>query len=226
MYGESFTPTWWTRSIRTGRSLQRDPRNHQETTSSTPLGIRRRRLPGEPARSSVSGSVYHGFARSPASVLGHRPAYTFLGSLVWEIAGRPRPLHQRPGHDGIGGSLLGEPLFRLSSLILEDGGDHPDSGASCGAAVVSPPTGFNRLAFGDRFKGVFPSHSPATLSRVRLGVTLNDNRPTAALHDNFSRNEGPWTTTSPTGFPGKTGTPMIVRSTTSTSNSPPFPART
>ena len=42
------------------------------------------------------------------------------------------------------------------------------------AAVTSLPTGFKRLAFGDRFKGVFPSHNPATFTRLRLGASLTD----------------------------------------------------
>jgi hypothetical protein len=69
---------------------------------------------------------------------------------------------------------LGEPLFRLASLVLEDGGDHPGFWRELGAAVLSPPTGFNRFAFGDRFKGVFPSHNPATFTRLRLGASLTD----------------------------------------------------
>ena len=35
--------------------------------------------------------------------------------------------------------------------------------------MISPPTGFNRLAFGDRFGDVFPSHDPAYYSRLALG---------------------------------------------------------
>jgi len=42
-----------------------------------------------------------------------------------------------------------------------------------GAAVVSPATGLNRLAFGDRFGGVFRSHDPAVFTRVDLGATVN-----------------------------------------------------
>jgi hypothetical protein len=31
-----------------------------------------------------------------------------------------------------------------------------------GVTLLSPPTGINRFAFGDRFKAVFPNHNPAT----------------------------------------------------------------
>jgi hypothetical protein len=38
--------------------------------------------------------------------------------------------------------------------------------------VISPPTGFNRLVFGERFDEVYPSHKPATFFRFQLGGTL------------------------------------------------------
>jgi len=152
------------------------------------------------------GSVYHGFARSAGLGFWPSAAYTFLGSLVWEIAGETtNPSINDQVASGIGGSLLGEPLFRLSSLILEDGGYHPGFWRELGAAVVSPPTGFNRLAFGDRFKGVFPSHSPATFTRVRLGVTLNEHTSGNGADNNFSRNEGTLDYYLAYGLPGKDG---------------------
>ncbi|MBP2673906.1 MAG: hypothetical protein H6Q84_746, partial [Deltaproteobacteria bacterium] len=119
------------------------------------------------------GSVYQGFARSAGLGFWESSIYTFLGSYVWEIAGETtRPSINDQVASGIGGSLLGEPLFRLSSLVLEDGGDHPGFWRELGAALLSPPTGFNRLVYGDRFKGVFPSHNPATFTRLRLGASL------------------------------------------------------
>ena len=121
------------------------------------------------------GAVYQGFARSAGIGFWESSAYTFLGSFVWEVAGETtKPSINDQVASGIGGSFLGEPLFRLASLVLEDGGDNPGFWRELGAAVLSPPTGFNRLAFGDRFKGVFPSHNPATFTRLRLGTSLTD----------------------------------------------------
>ena len=121
------------------------------------------------------GAVYQGFARSAGLDFWESSAYTFLGSFVWEVAGETtKPSINDQVASGIGGSFLGEPLFRLSSLILEDGGYNPGFWRELGAAVISPPTGFNRLAFGDRFKGVFPSHNPATFTRLRFGASLTD----------------------------------------------------
>jgi len=152
------------------------------------------------------GSVYHGFARSAGLGFWPSAAYTFLGSLAWEIAGETtNPSINDQVASGIGGSLLGEPLFRLSSLILEDGGYNIGFWRELGAAVVSPPTGFNRLAFGDRFKGVFPSHSPATFTRVRLGATLNEQTSGSGADNNFSRNEATLDYYLAYGLPGKDG---------------------
>ena len=151
------------------------------------------------------GTVYHGFARSAGLGFWTSAAYTFLGSFVWEIAGETtNPSINDQVASGIGGSLLGEPLFRLSSLILEDGGDHPGFWRELGAAVISPPTGFNRLAFGDRFKGVFPSHSPATFTRLRLGVSLT-NQVSGVATDNVDQKEVSADYSLSYGLPGKDG---------------------
>ena len=121
------------------------------------------------------GAVYQNIARSTGLGFWESSIYTFLGSFAWEVAGETtKPSINDQVASGIGGSFLGEPLFRLSSLILEDGGYNPGFWRELGAAVISPPTGFNRLAFGDRFKGVFPSHNPATFTRLRFGASLTD----------------------------------------------------
>jgi Domain of unknown function (DUF3943) len=151
------------------------------------------------------GAVYQGFARSAGLGFWESSIYTFLGSFLWEVAGETtKPSINDQVASGIGGSFLGEPLFRLSSLVLEDGGYHPGFWRELGAAVLSPPTGFNRLAFGDRFKGVFPSHNPATFTRVRLGASLTD-RVIGIGDNNINRNEVTADYTLAYGLPGKDG---------------------
>jgi hypothetical protein len=121
------------------------------------------------------GAVYQGLARSAGLGFWESSIYTFLGSFAWEVSGETtKPSYNDQVASGIAGNFLGEPLFRLSSLVLEDGGEHPGFWRELGAAALSPPNGFNRLVYGDRFKGVFPSHSPATFTRVRLGASLTD----------------------------------------------------
>jgi uncharacterized protein DUF3943 len=118
------------------------------------------------------GSTYHGFARSAGLGYWESLGYTFAGSAFWEIAGETtRPSKNDQVASGIGGSFLGEALFRMASLVLERGsGAHPLA-RELSAAAVSPSLGFNRLAFGDRFKPIFSSNDAVYYSRVALGVS-------------------------------------------------------
>jgi len=122
------------------------------------------------------GSMYYGFARSAGLSFWESSAYTFAGSFLWETGGETTPpsINDQVA-SGIAGAFFGEPLFRMASLLLEGGGGKPGFWRELGATVLSPPTGFNRLVFGERFAPVFPSHDPATFWRLRFGVFL-DNR--------------------------------------------------
>ncbi len=120
------------------------------------------------------GSMYFGFARSTGVSFWRSLIYSNVGSFVWEIAGETDlPSINDQITTGTAGALLGESLFRMSSLLLEGGGEHPGFWRELGAAVLSPPTGFNRLMFGGRFKAVFPSHDPAIFTRLRWGVSTD-----------------------------------------------------
>ena len=128
------------------------------------------------------GSIYFGLARSSGLDFWESFAYSFGGSLVWEIAGEPGlPSINDLVTTTIGGAFLGEPLFRMASLLLEGGGETPGFWRELGAAVISPPLGFNRLAFGDRFKAVFPSRDAAVFSLFRSAragsITCRAQRP-------------------------------------------------
>jgi hypothetical protein len=121
------------------------------------------------------GSIYQGLARSAGLNFWEASAYTFMGSLLWEVAGEnTNPSINDQIASGIGGNFLGEPLFRIASLLLETGSSGRPSGwRELGAAVISPPLGFNRLVYGKRFAGVFPSGNPAVFTRVDLGATVS-----------------------------------------------------
>ncbi len=114
------------------------------------------------------GSIYYGFARSAGLEYWESLLYTLAGSRLWETFGETTPpsLNDHIA-SGIGGTFVGEPLFRMASLLLERGGDSPGFWRELGAAVLSPSTGFNRLVFGDRFDAVFPSRDPAVFVRLR-----------------------------------------------------------
>jgi hypothetical protein len=150
------------------------------------------------------GSMYHGFARASGLSYWQGLAYTFVGSLFWEIAGETtRPSKNDQISTGIGGSFLGEALFRMSNLWLEQGlGSR--FWREVAAAAISPPVGFNRLAFGERFKGIFPSKDPEYYSRIQVGIVsaTQDRRGTAR---EINRHEAIVDVALDYGLPGKPG---------------------
>ena len=151
------------------------------------------------------GSMYHGFARSAGLNYWESSAYTFLGSALWEIAGEKTPPSRNDQvASGVGGSFLGEVLFRLSNLVLEHD-NIPPLWREVGAAVVSPSTGFNRLAFGDRFKTVFPSHDPVYYSRLQIGFSGSAQNETGTSTTKLKRNEALVDYSIDYGLPGKPG---------------------
>ncbi|MGH7871365.1 MAG: DUF3943 domain-containing protein [Candidatus Binatia bacterium] len=86
------------------------------------------------------------------------------------IAGETtRPSQNDQISTGIGGSFLGEALFRMSNLWLEKqtGGGF---WRELIAAAISPPVGFNRLAFNERFKGIYPSNDPEYYGVMQVGI--------------------------------------------------------
>ena len=133
------------------------------------------------------GSIYQNLARSAGLDFWDSMGYSLLGSALWEIAGETDPASINDQFTtGIGGAFLGEPLFRMSSLMLESGKGQPGFFREIAAAFISPGTGFNRYAYGDRFDGVFRSNDPAVYTRVQLGMTTNQN-----VHSNVDLNTIP-----------------------------------
>jgi hypothetical protein len=163
------------------------------------------------------GSIYQGLARSAGLDFWEASAYTFVGSLLWETAGESTtPSINDQIASGIGGNFLGEPLFRMASLLLETGSSgRPGWWRELGAAVISPPLGFNRLVYGKRFAAVFPSHDPAVFTRIDLGATLsshfssnvrlNPDPTVPATTQTYRRGAGSASFTVGYGLPGKPG---------------------
>ena len=120
------------------------------------------------------GSMYHGFARSAGLGYWTSLAYTFAGSMFWELAGETTtPSKNDQVASGIGGTFLGEALFRMASLVLENANGTPRFWRELSAAAISPPLGFNRLAFDDRFRSVFSSRGAAYYSRFAVGTHVS-----------------------------------------------------
>ena len=153
------------------------------------------------------GSMYHTFARSAGLGYWEGLAYTFLGSAFWEIAGETTPPSRNDQvTTGIGGSFLGEALFRMASLVLEKDYIH-SSWREIAATVISPATGVNRHAFGNRFKRIFPSHDPAHFTRLQVGfsgTSGNDTHETVSS-TKLKRNEALADFYLEYGLPGKRG---------------------
>ena len=150
------------------------------------------------------GSMYHGFARSAGLGYWTAAAYTFMGSVLWEIAGETTPPSKNDQiATGFGGSFLGEALFRMSNLWLERSKASP-FWREVGAAVISPPVGFNRLAFDKRFDGIFQSNNPEYYSRVQLGwAAATQNEPGTSRE--IKRHEALVDFALDYGLPGKPG---------------------
>jgi len=120
-----------------------------------------------------SGSIYYGLARSAGLNFWESFLYSAAGSFLWELGGeKTTPSINDMIATPIGGTFLGEPLFRMANLLLETDDGRPGFWRELGAAVISPPTGFNRLVFGNRFDAVYPSNQPATFMRLQGGGTL------------------------------------------------------
>jgi len=149
------------------------------------------------------GSMYHGFARSAGLTYWEALGYTFAGSAMWEVAGENTPPSRNDQiASGIAGTFLGESLFRMANLVLEHRDGLPQVWHELAAAAISPSTGFNRLAFGNRFKTVFPSHDPAYYSRLQLGFTgTTQNNP--GLSTLVRKSEGVIDYAMDYGLPGK-----------------------
>lgn len=118
------------------------------------------------------GAMYHGIARSNG--LGYWPsaAYTFAGSALWEVAGETTP-PSRNDHiaSGVAGSFLGEPLFRISRLLLDRADHGPGAWRLLGSVLASPPTGINHILFGNPAGTRAPDAVPFSDIRVQFGAT-------------------------------------------------------
>ncbi len=131
----------------------------------------------------LQGAMMYGFARSSGLNFWESWAYSNVGSYMWMIAGETdNPRINGQITTGNAGSIFGEELYRMGSLVLERGsedGGKPAAWREWAAALISPPTGMNRLLFGDRYKWM-EARDPATFTRLRFGqsgaASVSDNQ--------------------------------------------------
>ena len=118
------------------------------------------------------GAMYHGIARSNGLNYWASAAYTFASSALWEIAGETtQPSRNDQIASGIAGSFLGEPLFRVSRLLLDRADHGPGVWRRLASVLASPPTGINDALVGT--PAGLPSSEAVPFSdiRVQFGVT-------------------------------------------------------
>ncbi len=152
------------------------------------------------------GSMYHGFARASGLNYWESLGYTFAGSAFWEIAGEATPPSKNDMITTVlSGTFLGEALFRMSNIVLEKGGSKPSVWRELGAATISPPVGFNRYAFGERFDAIFGRNDAVYYSRAQLGVsnTLQSDRGTS--RKDIKENDAELEFSMDYGLPGQPG---------------------
>ena len=151
------------------------------------------------------GSMYYGFARSAGLSYWESLGYSVGGSALWEIAGETTPPSRNDLiNTGIGGSFLGEALYRMANLVLEKEG-LPLILREVGAAIISPPLGFNRLAFGDQLNNKFASHDPVYYSRLQIGFSGSTQNEAGTSTTKLQRNEGQVDFAIDYGLPGQPG---------------------
>ena len=118
------------------------------------------------------GAIYHGIARSSGLSYWPSVVYTFAGSALWEIAGETTPPSRNDQiASGVAGSFLGEPLFRVSRLLLDRADDRPGVWRKLASVLVSPPTGINNALVGRPAGLPAPDAVPFSDIRVQFGVT-------------------------------------------------------
>ena len=176
------------RNLKSGWGTDRDPFNINQL--------------GHP----YQGAMYHGLARSAGFDYWHSLGISFAGSAVWEIAGeQTHPSRNDQVASGIGGTFLGEALFRMSNLVLEQGGGLPRFWREVAAAAINPAAGFNRLVFADRYGGIFSSRDAAYSSRLGIGYSTSVQRDLGPSNTDFKRNEAQLDFIIDYGLPGSRG---------------------
>lgn len=123
------------------------------------------------------GGLYHAGARAVGFGFWESLPYTILGSLQWEMfMENNRPSVNDFITTTFGGVALGEALFRLASVVLDDsttGGGR--AAREAGALALSPIFGLSRLVSGAAFEQqAGPPNEPIA---TRLALGLDEFRP-------------------------------------------------
>ena len=148
------------------------------------------------------GGIYHGFARSAGLTFWESLPYTLGGSVMWEHFGETTaPSHNDVVTTTLGGTFLGEALFRMANLVIEDGGGLSRGWREVGSAIIAPSATLNRYYYGTP---PFPSHEPAYYGRLQLGGGIT-RQSGPDIGEKMERGEGIVDFSLEYGLPGKSG---------------------
>jgi hypothetical protein len=151
------------------------------------------------------GSVYYNIARSNGLNFWESMGYAFGGSAVWEVAGEnTRPSRNDQITTSFGGTFLGEALYRMANLVMEQGYGLDPGGRALAMGVISPAAFVNRSMRPGRGSDLFASNNPALYWRWQAGASTaikTEAGPSAST----TRTEGAVDFLLDYGLPGKTG---------------------
>ena len=120
-----------------------------------------------------SGAIYFNSARSHGYGFWRSSIFPMVGSALWEYFGeKQQPSINDQVNTTIGGIILGEMMFRLSSAVLDE---HSGRGGrivrELGAGLIDPPRGLARLLEG-RSGRAGPDGADALPTGLRAHVDL------------------------------------------------------
>jgi hypothetical protein len=124
------------------------------------------------------GHPYHGHlafsgARAAGFSFWEALPFPIVMSTLWELFAETEPPSINDAiTTPVGGTFLGEVLFRLSNMVLDSGGLHPSAWRLWAAGLVSPTAGLNRALTGNRYRFRLEERIPAFIE-VRAGGSFS-----------------------------------------------------
>ncbi|RKG67523.1 DUF3943 domain-containing protein, partial [Corallococcus exercitus] len=100
------------------------------------------------------GGIYYNIGRDNGLSYWEAAPLTFFGSLQWEVFGENnRPSTNDIINTSLGGLAVGEVLYRLSSMILDNGATGWERGGrEVAAGLLNPGRGFSRVVRGEAWR--------------------------------------------------------------------------